>query len=76
MKKHKTTKLLCVTSKKINSLDVKNITDNKTFRKTVKPFLLDTVTSTQKITLIDNDKLVKNEDDTTKVLNTFLFKYC
>ena len=41
------------------SLDVKNITDNKTFWKTVKPFLSDKVTSTQKITLIDNDKVVK-----------------
>ena len=58
-----------------SSLDVKNIIDNKTFWKTVKPFLPDKVTSAQKITLIDNDKLVKNEDDTTRVLNTLLFKY-
>ena len=35
------------------SRDVKNITDNKTFWKTVKPFLSDKLTSTQKITLID-----------------------
>ena len=42
-----------------SNLDVKNITDNKTFWKTVKPFLSDKVTSTQKITLIDNDKIVK-----------------
>ena len=42
-----------------SNLDVKNITENKTFRKTVKPFLSDKVTSTQKITLIDNDKIVK-----------------
>ena len=33
-----------------SNLDVKNITENKTFRKTVKPFLSDKVTSTQKIT--------------------------
>ena len=31
-----------------NNLDVKNITDNKTFWKTIKPFLSDKVTSTQK----------------------------
>ena len=53
------------------SLDVKNITDNKTFWKTVKPFLSVKVKSTQKTTLIDNDKIVKNDDDTARVLNTF-----
>ena len=42
-----------------SNLDVKNITDNKTFWKTVKPFLSGKVTSTKKITLIDNDKIVK-----------------
>ena len=47
-----------------SSLDVKNITDNKTLWKTVKPFLSDKVTSTQKKTLIENDKIVKNDDDT------------
>ena len=36
-----------------------------------KPFLSDKITSTQKISLIDNDKFVKNDDDTAKVLNTF-----
>ena len=54
-----------------SSLDVKNITGNKTFWKTVKCFLSDKVTSTQKITLIDNDKTVKNDDDTERVLKTF-----
>ena len=37
----------------------------------MKPFVSDKVTSTQKITLIDNDKIVKNDDDTAKVLNNF-----
>ena len=41
----------------------------------MKPFVSDKVTSTQKITLIDNDKIVKNDDDTARVLNTFFFKY-
>ena len=41
------------------NLDVKNITDDKTFWKTVKSFLSDKVTSTQKVTLIENDKIVK-----------------
>ena len=50
--------------------DVKNITDNKLCWKTVKPFLWGKVTSAQKITLVDNDKIVKN-DDTVRVLNAF-----
>ena len=54
-----------------SNLDVKNITDNKTFWETVKPVLSDKVTSTQKITLIENDKIVKNDNNTARVLNTF-----
>ena len=57
-------KLLCLTTKKLNkeycgSLDVKNISDNKTIWITVKPFLSNKETSTQKITLIDNGKILK-----------------
>ena len=54
-----------------SNLDVKNITDNKTFCKTVKPFLSHKVTSTQKITLVENNKMIKNDNDTARVLNTF-----
>ena len=36
-----------------------------------KPFLSDRVASAQKATLIDNDKIVKNDDDTARVLNAF-----
>ena len=73
----KTTKLLFLSllrkskTEYYNILDIINITDNKTFLKTVKPFLLDKVTSTQKVTLIDNDKIVKSDDNTTRDLNTF-----
>ena len=44
-----------------------NSTDNRTFWKILKPFLSDKVTSTQKITLIDNNKVVENDDDTARV---------
>ena len=47
-----------------SSLHVNNVTDNKTLWKTVKPFLSDKVTSTQRITLIDNDKILKNIGNT------------
>ena len=39
--------------------------------KTLKTFLSDKAPSTQNITLIDNDKIVKNDGDTAGVLNTF-----
>ena len=54
-----------------SSLDVKNINDNKTFWKTLKPFLLDKIIFTQKATVIDNDKIVKDDEDTVRVVNTF-----
>ena len=46
---------------------------NKTFWKTIKPFLSDTIMSTEKITLIDNGEVVTTEQDTADVLNTFFF---
>ena len=52
-----------------SNLDVKNITDNKTIWKTVKSFLSDKITSSQKITLIENDKIVKNDNDSARVFS-------
>ena len=73
--KHTRTRIYCISSKtKIeyySSLDIKNITDNKPFWKTVKPFLSDKITATQKIILTDSDKIVNNYDDTSRILNTF-----
>ena len=54
-----------------SSLDVKNINDNKTFWETVKPFLLDKIIFTQEATVIDIDKIVKDDDDIVRVVNTF-----
>ena len=54
-----------------SNVDAKNITDNKRFWKTVKPLLQDKVTSTQKITLIENDKIVKNDNEIARALNSF-----
>ena len=56
-----------------SNLDVKNITDIKTFWKAVKSFLSDDVTSIQRITLIENDKIVKNDDDTARFLELTFF---
>ena len=67
---------MCITYKKdekdcYGNSDIKKVTDNKTFWKTVKPFLSDKIVSTERITLIDNGEVVATEQDTANVLNTF-----
>ena len=49
----------------------KNITDSKNFWKTVTPFLSDKVLSTKKITLTENDKIIKNDSEIASIMNTF-----
>ena len=56
--------------KDYSTLDVKKVTDNKTFLKTIKRFQSDKILSTERITLIDNGEVVPTEQDTTLVLNT------
>ena len=54
-----------------SALDIKKLTDNKTFWKTIKPFQSDKIVSTERITLIDNGEVVPTEQDTAHILNTF-----
>ena len=49
----------------------KNINDNKTFWKNIKPFLSDKVTSTNIMTLINKEEIIVGDYTTGKVLNTF-----
>ena len=49
-------------------LDLNNVTDNKKFWKTVKPFLSDKVTTFPKISLVENDETIS---DKSKVANSF-----
>ena len=49
-------------------LDLKNVTDNKEFRKTVKPFLSDKVTTFPKISLVEKGEIISDE---SKVANSF-----
>ena len=69
---HKTKKPLCLIIKKnknaVRNVDAKNVTDNKAFWKTVKPFLSDKIISKEKIT---ENEIVSNDEDTAQVLNTF-----
>ena len=54
-----------------SNLNEKKITDNKTFWKTVKPFLSDKTPSDEKITLIEKDKIIKTGTKTANALDTF-----
>ena len=52
------------------NFDEKNVTDNKAFWKTVKAFLSNKTTSEEKITFIEENEIVSNEENTAQVLNT------
>ena len=54
-----------------NSLDIKNITDNKQFWKTIKPFLSEKIKTTSKIKLKDQDKIISNDDKVAEEFSTF-----
>ena len=53
------------------NLDEKNVTDNKKFWKTVKPYLPDKSVKCDKINLNENGELLKSESETAEVFNNF-----
>ena len=53
------------------NLNEKDITDNKKFWKTVKPFLSDKSINSDKIHLNENGELINSESKTAEVLNEF-----
>ena len=55
-----------------DNLNEKNITDNNTFWKTVKPFLSSKTTNHCKITLDENDEAINDDTKVTETLNSFL----
>ena len=54
-----------------SNLDIKQITDNKTFWRRTKPFFSNKIVSTERITSTDNGEVVSTEQDIAHVLNTF-----
>ena len=68
---------LCVTllrkSKRefYGNLNAKNLCDNKTFWGVVKPVLSNKVVSNEKITLVENDDILENDNKTATVFNNF-----
>ena len=55
------------------SLNKKHVIDNKRFWKTSKPLLSDKVKSSEKITLVYEYKIIINDDEIPKILNSFFF---
>ena len=53
------------------NLNEKNVTDNKKFRKTVKPLLSNKSVSREKINLTENEKMLASESKTAETLNNF-----
>ena len=54
-----------------SNLDQEKICDNKTFWKIVKPILSKKIKFNERITLTENDEIIKTEKETAKVLNVF-----
>ena len=54
-----------------NQLDISEVTDNKKFWKTVKPFISDKSSSKSRITLIEEGKIMSNESEVAETFNNF-----
>ena len=54
-----------------SQLDIKNITDNKLFWKTMKPFLSDKCTYASKIFLVHNDNVISDDQELADIVNNF-----
>ena len=64
-------KLLRKTKDFFNNLDVKCVTENKQFWKAVKPCLTDKTLKGDRITLIENEKVVSVERELAKIFNEY-----
>ena len=54
-----------------NQLDISEVTDNKKFWKTVKPFISDKSSSKSRITLIEEGKIMSNDSEVAETVNNF-----
>ena len=54
-----------------NNLNVRNITDNKQFWKTVKPFFSSKVSDNETITLLEGDKVVSEDREVTETFKSY-----
>ena len=54
-----------------SNLDIKVVIDNRTFWKTVKPFLSEKVTKQPKINLVEEDKIISRDNQTAKKFSEY-----
>ena len=54
-----------------NNLDIKLITDNKTFWKTVKPFFSEKNNNRKKIVLLEGEEIISDDTDVAESMNNF-----
>ena len=54
-----------------NDLSVENITDKKNFWKIMKPFFSDKNNTTKKITLVEGNKVVSNDQEVAEIMNKY-----
>ena len=57
--------------KYFHNLDNKNFTDNKKFWKTVKPLFSNSNGGSRKVTLVDGEEIISNDDELAKTFNDF-----
>ena len=53
------------------NLSVKNVMNNQTFWKTVKPYFIDKGSNSRRITLLENDSILTDDKDIAKTMNNF-----
>ena len=53
------------------NLDIRNITDNKKFWKTVKPLFSEKAQNVQKITIVKDRNLISKDEDVSEILNDY-----
>ena len=52
-------------------MNIKQVLDNKLFWKSIKPFFSDKGPSTSKITLVEGNNIVSNEEEIANVMNDY-----
>ena len=57
-----------------NNLNVKDVTENKQFQKTIKPFFTDKNKTTNNIILTENNQTVREDKMICQILNTFFYE--
>ena len=54
-----------------NSLNIKQVSDNKLFWKRVKPFFNDKWHNSPKITLVEENNIISDEEEMANILNNY-----